>query len=108
MPSSAGIQRVGLLIISDAASKDRSLDKVEATLSETLTADGNGQWTVAVSDIVPDDANAIREKIESWTMLEKDVRLILTSGGTGFAQRDITPETIEPLLDKHAPGLVYV
>ena len=108
MPHNAGVQNVGLLIVSDAASKDPSLDKVEATLSQTLAEDGTGQWATTVCDIVPDDANAIREKIESWTMLESNVRLLITSGGTGFAQRDITPETIEPLLDKHAPGLVYV
>ena len=108
MPLGPHVQRVGLLIVSDAASKDPSLDKIEATLSQVLAEDGTSQWTIAECDIVPDDANAIREKVESWTILEKDVRLLLTSGGTGFAQRDITPETIEPLLDKHAPGLVYV
>ena len=106
MPLRPNVQGVGLLTISDTASKDPSLDKVEATLSQTLAEDGNGQWAIVECAIVPDDANTIREKVESWTMLEKDIRLLLTSGGTGFAQRDITPETIEPLLDKHAPGLV--
>ena len=106
MATDSQAQGVGLLIISDAASKDPSLDKVEATLSQVLAEEGTGQWIIAECAIVPDDANSIREKVESWTKLEKEIRLLITSGGTGFAQRDITPETIEPLLDKHAPGLV--
>lgn len=61
--------------------------------------------------IVPDDANAISETIMKWTgkategINDLRVDLLLTSGGTGFGLRDITPEAIKPLLHREAPGV---
>jgi molybdenum cofactor synthesis domain-containing protein len=63
---------------------------------------------ISATAIVPDNPEAIRQVIESWTDPNNKfnrVDLILTSGGTGFGERDYTPETIRPLLHREAPGI---
>lgn len=50
------------------------------------------------------DIDAIQEKVQEWADSNK-YNLILTSGGTGFGPRDVTPEAIRPLLDREAPGV---
>ena len=54
--------------------------------------------------VVPDDPAAIRAMVLDWADVQK-LDLILTSGGTGFGERDLTPETIKPLLHREAPGV---
>jgi molybdenum cofactor synthesis domain-containing protein len=61
-------------------------------------------WEVVRGDIVPDDVNTIREKLTSWAD-ENTQDVILTTGGTGFANRDVTPEATLAVVDKLAPGL---
>lgn len=57
--------------------------------------------------VVPDDVPSIQTTIDSWTRpgVDKPVDLILTSGGTGFGERDNTPEAIKVLLHREAPGI---
>ena len=57
--------------------------------------------------IVPDEVEAIQTQIRRWTEGE-GVRLIVTTGGTGFSQRDVTREAVHPLIEKEAPGLVHL
>jgi gephyrin len=54
---------------------------------------------------VPDDVDKIQEEIKDWCDGKK-VALILTTGGTGFSPRDVTPEATRPLLQREAPGMV--
>jgi molybdenum cofactor synthesis domain-containing protein len=54
--------------------------------------------------IVPDDLEAIREILASWAD-GGEVDIILTTGGTGFAPRDVTPEATNLVIDRKAPGL---
>ena len=99
--------KAAILIISDTASKDRSTDKAGEILSNTFTSDGGDQWIIQDKQIVPDDVLAIQRQITQWCDGgEGYVNVIATTGGTGFAVKDCTPETIAPLLHRQAPGLV--
>jgi gephyrin len=53
---------------------------------------GNDQWHVSETEIVPDNALAIQKTIRTWTDGPDPINLIVTSGGTGFATKDVTPE----------------
>lgn len=52
-------------------------------------------------EIVPDEVDAIRRVVAAWI---GRCDLVLTSGGTGIAPRDVTPEALLPLIDRHLPG----
>ncbi|KAI4145114.1 MAG: hypothetical protein LQ340_006410 [Diploschistes diacapsis] len=101
-----------LIIISDTASKDPSTDRSRAALESVFREQTNVQWTITSSQIIPDEEETIKAAIESLCDESKDPRsaqrlnLILTTGGTGFAKKDVTPEAVEPLLQRKAPGLV--
>ncbi|QIW99180.1 hypothetical protein AMS68_004698 [Peltaster fructicola] len=97
--------RVAILIISDTASRDASTDKCIPVLKETFagdttTLDGTPRekWIIHDTKIVPDDVSTIQQAIEAWTSIEHQssaldlVNLVITSGGTGFATADVTPE----------------
>lgn len=58
---------------------------------------------VAVYEVLPDEVDRLRSRVE--TLVEEGIDLVLTTGGTGFGPRDSTPEALEPLLDKEAPGV---
>jgi molybdenum cofactor biosynthesis protein B len=58
---------------------------------------------VLVYDILKNDADAIRAKIEELVELE-ELQVIITSGGTGASNRDVTVDTIEPILEKRLDG----
>ncbi|GMF11244.1 unnamed protein product [Phytophthora lilii] len=62
------------------------------------------QVDVVATEVVPDDVNKIQAVVKQWTDHDGAVDLILTSGGTGFSPRDVTPEAIKFLLDKEIPG----
>ena len=98
--------KTSILIVSDTASEDPSTDKASRTLSEVFENEGKGQWVVYESKIVPDDVLGIQQSICRWCDGEDYVNLIITTGGTGFAIKDRTPEAIHPLIHRHAPGLV--
>jgi molybdenum cofactor biosynthesis protein B len=89
---------IAVLTISDT----RSLadDKSGNTLADRLTAAGH---TLAARDIVTDDVEAIRAVVRKW-ITEPGVDVVLTTGGTGFTGRDVTPEAIEPLFEKRMDG----
>lgn len=85
--------RPAILIISDTAFKDPTTDRAGNSLRETLSSEGNDQWSEPLVEIVPDDAMPIELAIRRWTDDEKNhANLIITTGGTGFAVNDITPE----------------
>src|SRR3981081_3086255 len=84
---------IAVLTISDT----RSLadDKSGATLADRLTAAGH---KLVAREIIVDDIEAIRVIIKRW-IAEPGIDAIITTGGTGFTGRDVTPEAIEPVLD---------
>ena len=89
---------IAVLTVSDT----RSLadDKSGTTLADRLTAAGH---TLAARDIVTDDVEAIRAIVRTW-IADPGIDAIITTGGTGFTGRDVTPEAIEPLFEKRMDG----
>ena len=99
--------RAAILIISDTAFQDPSTDKAGDTLSDVFADEGNGQWTVNDDrTIVPDDILTIQKAVSLFCDGGDYVNLLITTGGTGFAVKDNTPEAISQLIHRHAPGLV--
>ncbi|MGO9358786.1 MAG: molybdenum cofactor biosynthesis protein B [Xanthobacteraceae bacterium] len=89
---------IAVLTVSDTRALDD--DKSGATLQDRLTAAGH---RLAARAIVRDDIAAIRDKVEAW-IADPGVDVVITTGGTGFTGRDVTPEAIEPLFDKRMDG----
>jgi gephyrin len=80
--------KAAILIVSDTASADPSTDKCIPVLKEVF----GDSWDIINTSIVPDEVNAIQEYIKKWSDLEAFANCIVTSGGTGFAIKDNTPE----------------
>ena len=89
---------IAVLTISDTRSLED--DKSGATLAERLTKAGH---RLADRAIVQDDVEAIRARVRGW-VADPTVDVVITTGGTGFTGRDVTPEAIEPLFDKRMEG----
>ncbi len=89
---------IAVLTVSDTRSLDD--DKSGTTLADRLTAAGHH---LAARDIVTDDADAIRTKLRMW-IADPGVDVVITTGGTGFTGRDVTPEAVEPLFEKRMDG----
>jgi len=75
-------------------------DKSGASLERMLTEAGHN---LAERTIVKDDVEAIRTVLRGW-IETKDVDVVITTGGTGFTGRDITPEAVRPLFEKEIEG----
>jgi molybdenum cofactor biosynthesis protein B len=86
--------RIAVLTVSDT--RDLSDDKSGAILTERIKAAGH---VVAERAIVPDDVAAIQARVKEWIDAPA-VDAIITTGGTGFTGRDVTPEAVEPLFEK--------
>ncbi|RWA03886.1 hypothetical protein EKO27_g11218 [Xylaria grammica] len=100
--------KVALLIVSTTAAKDPSTDASRLALSDVLDKEGGGKWELVDTKIVSDVVTQIQRQIMLWTDIAgEDVNLIVTTGGTGFATSDNTPEAVSALLHKQAPGLVH-
>lgn len=91
--------RAAVIVVSETASKDPSSDKCIPTLQEVFAEDGGERWSVAATQIVADDVLAIQRAVTSYTDGVGNMNLVITSGGTGFAQKDVTPEvSLQPRL----------
>jgi molybdenum cofactor biosynthesis protein B len=90
--------RIAVLTVSDT----RSLadDKSGATLVERIAKAGH---EMAARDIVTDDIKAISTRVQRW-IADPAIDVIITTGGTGFTGRDVTPEAVEPLFEKKMDG----
>ncbi|GAD91772.1 hypothetical protein ATEG_02421 [Paecilomyces variotii No. 5] len=99
--------KAAILIVSDTAAQDPSSDKAGAALAATLAAEGSSNWETPATKIVPDNVLDIQLAIRNWSDGEQFFNLIITTGGTGFAVKDNTPEAVSPLIHRHAPGLVH-
>ena len=93
---------IAVLTVSDTRTPadDRSGD----TLVERLTEAGH---QLAIRAIVPDEIAAIHAKVEAWTR-DPAIDVVITTGGTGFTGRDVTPEALEPLFEKRMDGFSAV
>src|SRR3954452_8295202 len=84
--------RAAILVISTTASKDHSADSSGGILKDVFVNEGGGKWEVVETKIVGDDVLDIQRSITGWTDQERPVNVIITTGGTGFAVHDSTPE----------------
>jgi molybdopterin adenylyltransferase len=91
--------KVGILTISDRASKGVYDDLGGPALKEAAIKYG---WQVIVEGLVPDEQSAIQDKI--WEFEKSGCGLILTTGGTGIAPRDVTPEAVREIMTRELPG----
>ena len=93
--------RFGILTLSDRSARGERADSSGPALARLIQAEG---WSVTKQSILPDDESAIREILVTWAdSAELDV--ILTTGGTGFSPRDVTPEATRAVIEREAPGL---
>lgn len=90
--------KIAVLTISDTRSLDE--DKSGATLAGRIEAAGHA---LADRAIVTDDVEAIRAVLKAW-IADPAVDVVITTGGTGFTGRDVTPEAVEPLFEKRMDG----
>lgn len=93
--------RAAVITISDGCFHGKRENLSGSALLEILS---RNEWEISRTHIVPDEFDQIQEKIRDLSA-DPGVDLIVTTGGTGLAPRDVTPETIRPLLEKEAPGL---
>lgn len=103
---------LGILTVSDRATSgeyetgDLSGPAVREAVESLIGSYGGKVKIQAIdTDIVPDDTEAIQVKLREWADNSK-LRLILTTGGTGFSQRDVTPEATNEVVDRVCDGLV--
>jgi molybdenum cofactor biosynthesis protein B len=86
--------QIAVLTVSDTRALDD--DKSGATLAERISEAGHG---VAARVIVSDDVDKIRAQVQAW-IADPAIDVIISTGGTGFTGRDVTPEAVEPLFEK--------
>ena len=94
--------RIAVLTVSDTRTEDT--DTSGALLAERLVAAGH---ELAGRAIVADDVETIRSRILAWVADDR-IDLILSTGGTGFAPRDVTPEAVRPLFRREMDGFSVV
>ena len=91
----------GILTISDRSASGERTDASGPALVEAVLSQG---WEVIRQGILPDDALSLREKLVDWAD-RRDLDVNLTTGGTGFSPRDVTPEATLSVVERPAPGL---
>lgn len=93
--------RFGILTLSDRSARGERDDLSGPALADLIRAGG---WSVVEQAILPDEESAIRGALISWAD-DKRFDVILTTGSTGFAPRDVAPEATRAVIERDAPGL---
>ena len=94
--------RIAVLTVSDTRTMDD--DKSGSTLANLLQEAGH---ELADRAIVPDNIAQLRGKVSGW-IADPEIDVVITTGGTGFTGRDVTPEALQPLFEKHIDGFSIV
>lgn len=106
--ASAGSDRpfipVGIAVLTVSDTRTLADDKSGDTLVARIVEAGH---RLASRAIVPDDKARIRAQVEAWTK-DDAIDVVITTGGTGFTGRDVTPEALEPLFEKRMDGFSEV
>ncbi len=93
--------RFGILTSSDRSARGERPDLSGPALADLVTSQG---WRVVRTLVLPDELKALSETLSSWAD-QDDLDVILTTGGTGFAPRDVIPEATRKIIEREAPGL---
>ncbi len=94
------LRRVAVLTVSDRVASGEAQDRSGPALVERLEGAG---WEVAKRAVVPDRVAAITAILRKW--VAEDVTLVITTGGTGIAPRDVTPEATRLVVEREIPGI---
>ncbi|MCV3766335.1 molybdenum cofactor biosynthesis protein B [Rhizobium sp. TRM95796] len=95
---------VGIAVLTVSDTRSLADDRSGDTLAARIEAAGH---RLEARSIVPDDKQAIFDQVKAWT-LDGRVDVVITTGGTGFTGRDVTPEALEPLFEKRMDGFSEV
>jgi molybdopterin adenylyltransferase len=90
-----------ILTVSDRSAAGIREDLSGPALGEAVKRAG---WVVYATAIIPDEIQLIVDQLKTWADSD-EIQIILTTGGTGFSPRDITPEATETVIDRQTPGL---
>jgi len=93
--------RFGILTLSDRSSRGERTDSSGPALANLIQAEG---WSVTKQSLLPDEESAIRGILIEWAD-SGELDVILTTGGTGFSPRDVTPEATRAVIERESPGL---
>ncbi|XP_056284141.1 gephyrin b isoform X15 [Pseudoliparis swirei] len=96
--------RVGVLTVSDSCFRNLAEDRSGVNLKDLIHDPSLLGGMITAYKIVPDEIDEIKETLVDWCD-EKELNLILTTGGTGFAPRDVTPEATREVIEREAPGM---
>jgi molybdopterin adenylyltransferase len=93
--------RFGILTVSDRSARGLRPDLSGPALEQLVTAQG---WKIECTAVIADDLDLLRETLSTWAD-GAGLDIILTTGGTGFSPRDVTPEATRLVIEREAPGL---
>ncbi len=93
--------KCAILTVSDRSAAGIREDQSGPALAQAVVDQG---WQVCEKSIVPDEMEKIQKELISWAD-NGEIQVILTTGGTGFSPRDVTPEATESILDRGTPGI---
>jgi molybdenum cofactor synthesis domain-containing protein len=93
--------RFGILTASDRSARGERADASGPALADLVCAQG---WSVTKQAILPDDRSALAATMSAWAD-SRELDVILVTGGTGFAPRDVTPEATRDIIEREAAGL---
>uniref|UniRef100_A0A8D3CSS1 Gephyrin n=1 Tax=Scophthalmus maximus TaxID=52904 RepID=A0A8D3CSS1_SCOMX len=96
--------RVGVLTVSDSCFRNLAEDRSGVNLKDLVHDPSLLGGMITAYKIVPDEIDEIKETLVDWCD-EKELNLILTTGGTGFAPGDVTPEATKEVIEREAPGM---
>ena len=93
--------RIGIITVSDRSSRGERPDESGPALVKAVSQQG---WEVVRTEVLPDEADQVKTKLVEWAD-GGEMDVILTTGGTGFSPRDITPEATQAVIQRPTPGL---
>jgi molybdopterin adenylyltransferase len=94
--------KIAVLTVSDT--RDIADDTSGATLAQRIERAGH---VLAGRALVKDEIEVIRTQVKAW-IADKNIDVVITTGGTGFTGRDVTPEAVEPLFEKRMDGFAML
>jgi molybdenum cofactor biosynthesis protein B len=95
---------VGVAVLTVSDTRSLAEDKSGQTLADRIADAGH---RLVARDIVTDDVEKIRAMVRGW-VADPAIDVVITTGGTGFTGRDVTPEALEPLFEKRMDGFSEV
>jgi molybdenum cofactor synthesis domain-containing protein len=93
--------RIGIITVSDRSSRGERPDESGPAVVKAVTQQG---WQIARTEILPDEVDQLKMTLIEWAD-SGEMDVILTTGGTGFSLRDITPEATQAVIQRSTPGL---